>query len=182
MNQWRQYFFLDDDDEAAFGGLLKSHSVTNEAGSPFGLFSNNFLEIKWFDHFALFLAFFRSWRKWYLFRPITAKFQLNIYHRLTFQNFCNIFWHNFFENLAFIRLFSPFQNLAFFKTSYGQIWPFYFLGAGKPDMKKNVAWRVLPSSSSSFTLNQERLIFFWKQLRMEVMPTSISIYSEILWY
>jgi hypothetical protein len=30
--------------------------------------------------------------------------------------------------------FSSIEDLAFFETAYGQIWPFYFLGPGNPEL------------------------------------------------
>jgi hypothetical protein len=65
-----------------------AQSCWSFSGLPFGLFWNSFLEIK---SFGLFLAFFQSWIKWYLFRPILAKFQLNIQHFMIFQNLYDIF-------------------------------------------------------------------------------------------
>jgi hypothetical protein len=50
-------------------------------------------------------------------------------------------WPLFGLYLVFFTL----SNLAFFKTAYGQIWPFYFLGPGNPDA---VVEREIP-------------VFFW---------------------
>jgi hypothetical protein len=95
--------------------------------------------------FGLFLAFFKSWRKPYLLRPILAKFQQNMQHFMIFKIY-TIYIGKFSVRIwplfAFFWPFSRFENLAFFEAAYG-------LGPGNPDNYPKVThWKFFS-------------IFFW---------------------
>ncbi len=78
--------------------------------------------------FGLFLAFFQSWRKWYLFRPILVKFQQNIQHFMIFQkhwyiliNFLwefGLFWNCLWPNFAFFYFSGPGNSVILTLSSF----------------------------------------------------------------
>ena len=80
-------------------------------GLPFGLFWNCLPAIKWFGH----LAFFESWRKCYLLRPVLEKSEQKLPNNLKIcpSYFTKIWSFSIFVNLTFSETACLWPNLGF---------------------------------------------------------------------